>query len=184
MGGARGRTRAAIADAATTLFTANGYAATSVREIAREAGADPAMVIRHYGSKEQLFLHTMQVQPEDALHFDEPWESLGIRIVEYVLDADDRLRSVYLELIRGSDAGRIGSALTAAHETNFVAPLVAALPGPDAELRARLVAAMVGGLMYALWIVEDETLARTDRAAVIARYAPALQTLITPHVGG
>lgn len=180
MGGARGRTREAIADAAADLFTRNGYSATSVREIARAAEADPAMVIRHYGSKEQLFLHTMQLQPGDELRFDEPSETLSERIVEYVLDADERLRAVYLELIRASDAGHVGSALTAAHEENFVAPLVAVLPGADAELRARLVAAMVGGLMYALWIVEDETLLRTDRAAVIARYAPALQTLITP----
>ncbi|WEK13006.1 MAG: TetR family transcriptional regulator [Candidatus Microbacterium phytovorans] len=180
MGGAKGKTREAIADAAASLFATDGYAATSVRRIAREAGADPAMVIRHYGSKEQLFLHTMQVLPGDALRFDEPWDTLGTRIVEYVLDADDRLRSVYLELIRGSDAGRIGSALSAAHEENFVAPLVEVLRGPHAELRARLVAAMVGGLMYALWIVEDENLSRTDRADVIAHYAPALQRLITP----
>ena len=52
----------AIWEAAQRLFAENGYARTSVREIASEASVDPALVIRHFGSKEQLFMETMEVQ--------------------------------------------------------------------------------------------------------------------------
>jgi AcrR family transcriptional regulator len=47
-------TRARIRDAAITLFGRNGYAATSVRAIAEEAGVSPGLVIHHFGSKDKL----------------------------------------------------------------------------------------------------------------------------------
>jgi AcrR family transcriptional regulator len=181
VGGTRGKSKAAIEDAAARLFAAGGYASTSVREIARVAGADPALVIRHFGSKEQLFLHTMQVAPEDMLVLEPPLETLGERIVRFVVTADDRLRSIYLALVRASDSGQVGSALSAAHEEGFVRPLREVLTGEDRDLRARLVASMVGGLMYALWIVEDDVLASADRESLAQAYVPALQQIITPH---
>ena len=55
-------TREAIARAAGQLFERHGYTGTSVRAVAAEAGVDPALVIRHFGSKEKLFLDTMDLQ--------------------------------------------------------------------------------------------------------------------------
>jgi len=46
--------RSRIRDAAIGLFAANGFAATSVRAIADDAGVSPALVIHHFGSKERL----------------------------------------------------------------------------------------------------------------------------------
>lgn len=46
--------RARIRDAAIRLFGSGGFAATSVRAIAEEAGVSPALVIHHFGSKEAL----------------------------------------------------------------------------------------------------------------------------------
>ena len=71
-------------------------------------------------------------------------------------------------------------ALREAHESSFVAPLLARLDGPDAELRARLAAALVGGLLYSLWVVGDDTLAAADRTDLVATYGALLQRLITP----
>lgn len=45
---------ARIRDAAIGVFGRLGFEAASVREIAREAGVSPALVIHHYGSKEKL----------------------------------------------------------------------------------------------------------------------------------
>jgi AcrR family transcriptional regulator len=47
-------TKARIRDAAITLFSEDGVAATSVRAIAATAGVSPALVIHHYGSKDAL----------------------------------------------------------------------------------------------------------------------------------
>lgn len=49
------RTRAAILAAAEALFAANGFERTTVRDIAERAAIDPAMVIRYFGSKDELF---------------------------------------------------------------------------------------------------------------------------------
>lgn len=46
--------RSRIRDAAIRLFATDGFAATSVRVIADEAGVSPALVMHHFGSKEGL----------------------------------------------------------------------------------------------------------------------------------
>ncbi|HEY8587923.1 MAG TPA: TetR family transcriptional regulator, partial [Naasia sp.] len=145
-------TREGIRAAAVQLFLERGYAGTSVRDIAGRAQADPALVIRHFGSKEQLFLDAMQVEFDDDPLLSAPLETLGESFIAYVLTHDE-LRGVFLALLRASDGSGIGSRLKDIHETAFIGPLRRRLGGPDAELRARLAAALVGGLLYALWVV-------------------------------
>lgn len=48
-------TKASIKDAATQLFYANGYHGTSVRDIAKEASVNPALISYYYGGKQALF---------------------------------------------------------------------------------------------------------------------------------
>lgn len=178
--GGRISTRAGIGDAATALFAERGYAGTSVRDIASAAGVDPALVIRYFGSKEGLFLETMQLDLEHNPLVDGPIETLGVRFIQSLLDSDEQTRGAFLALLRASDDGQRGSRLREAHESSFVAPLLTRLDGPDAELRARLAAALVGGLLYSLWVVGDDTLAAADRTDLVATYGALLQRLITP----
>jgi TetR/AcrR family transcriptional repressor of mexJK operon len=49
------RTRAAVAEAATTLFLRNGYQATSVDDIAALAGVSKRSIYNNFGDKETLF---------------------------------------------------------------------------------------------------------------------------------
>jgi AcrR family transcriptional regulator len=152
----------------------------SVRDIAAAAGADPALVIRYFGSKELLFLETMQVDAEHQPLFDAPLEQMGARCIEFLLDFSVETRATYLALLRGSNETAIADRLTDAHDRTFVGPLRARLQGPDADLRARLAAALVGGLLYSMWVVGDEVLLAADRADVVDRYGSLLQQLITP----
>ena len=46
--------RARIRDAALRLFGRDGYAATSLRAVAKEAGVSPALVVHHFGGKQGL----------------------------------------------------------------------------------------------------------------------------------
>ena len=176
----RGTSKVAIWAAATELFAEKGYANTGVRDIATRAGVDPALVMRHFGSKEQLFLQTMELSAQEVLEFDGPLATLAERIVRFVLQTDDRIRANYVALVRASDAGNVRDMLTALHEEAFVEPLFVRLQGENREIRARLVAAMIGGLMYSLWTVEDDILQHAPADTVVAIYAPALQKLITP----
>ncbi|MDE0545134.1 TetR/AcrR family transcriptional regulator [Microbacterium sp. C7(2022)] len=173
------KTTRAIAVSAVKLFTRDGFAATSVRAIAADAGVDPALVIRHFGTKVDLFLETMRWELDADALFAGPLDELGHAIVTRLLQTDGSESGVFLALLRASDAGAIGTSLTRAHEEGFVAPLRRRLAGEDADLRARLAAGLVGGLFYMLWVVGD-TAAAADPEALARRYGALLQELITP----
>ena len=79
--------RESILKAAREEFAAVGFDRSTVRSVAAKAGADPAMVIRYYGSKEGLFAAATNVdlalptpgEPADlgrllGRHFVELWE--------------------------------------------------------------------------------------------------------------
>src|SRR5206468_3629455 len=57
-------TGARIRDAAVRLFGARGYAATGIRDVARDAGVTTAALYHHMGSKQDLLLTIMR----DAMH--------------------------------------------------------------------------------------------------------------------
>ena len=48
-------TRAAVLDAAERLFAANGFAATSIREVSTASGVSHPLIHHHFGSKEDLY---------------------------------------------------------------------------------------------------------------------------------
>ena len=171
-------TREEIRVAAARLFRERGFARTSVRDIAAQAVTNPALVIRHFGTKELLFLDTMQFTIDDEPLLDVPLERFGARFIELVLSSDD-IRCVHLALVRGSNEAQIRVRLQAIHERTFVQPVRARLAGPDADVRARIAAAVVGGLLYALWVVEDEALLAADRSELIAHYGALLQQALT-----
>lgn len=60
-----------IEEAARTLFTTRGYAATTTRDIALRADVSETLLFRHYGSKAALFDHIV---------FD-PFEALATRFL-------------------------------------------------------------------------------------------------------
>jgi AcrR family transcriptional regulator len=53
--GATPDTRAAILDAAEDLFSKHGFYGVTIREVAREAGVDTALVHYYFGAKRELF---------------------------------------------------------------------------------------------------------------------------------
>lgn len=49
-----------ILDVAEHLFSKNGFAGTSIRELAKEAGINIAMISYYFGSKENLYLNVIE----------------------------------------------------------------------------------------------------------------------------
>ena len=171
---------ASIRAAGERLFRERGYSRVTVREIAAEAQVDPAVVVRRFGSKEALFLEVMQVSIEERPELDVPLRDFGRSFVASLLADERDTQAVFLALVRGGSEPAIGARLHAVHEEAFVAPLRARMTGPDADLRARLAAALVGGLLHSMWVVGDEVLLATDHEQIVERYGDALQGLLTP----
>ncbi|CAM3119653.1 TetR family transcriptional regulator [Prescottella defluvii] len=175
--------RAAVHAAAAELFAEQGYAATGVRDIARQAGVDPALVIRYFGSKEKLFVRTMTMSDAFVDLVEGPLDGLGRALVDFVVrrtrpQQTRESNAIYAALVRASDRPAVREHLQEAIEQMLIAPLVPRLDGDDAELRAHLLAAQLSGLMTALYVVESPWLLAAPIDAIVERYGDALQALI------
>jgi AcrR family transcriptional regulator len=177
-------TRDVIARHARRMFADRGYAATSVRAIAAAAGIDPALVIRHFGSKEGLFVAVTGLADHPGPELEGPLETLGARLVGYTL-APERavMRRTLTTLVRASDYDSVRATLRETTRRLFVDELARRLSGPDAQLRAQLVAASLGGLIQAWADIEDEHRADADRGRVVELYGRAVQRLVDPPPG-
>ena len=177
-------TKEAIGTAARRLFARQGYAGTSVRAIAAEAGADPALVIRHFGSKERLFLETVAIEGRFDHVTNGPLESLGPRLVESLLtEAPELTFSTWRAMLRATDSDLVRSRLIAAMEEMFIEPLAPRLQGPDPELRARLVAAAISGLLDAVAILADRLIVEASAEQLVELYGASIQVIVDGSPG-
>ncbi len=81
--------RAAILDAAKTLFPERGYEGTSMDAIAQAAGVSKLTVYSHFQDKDTLFVEAVKAKCEELLpqdlfvkHSDEAWERQLERVVQ------------------------------------------------------------------------------------------------------
>ncbi|MER5418763.1 TetR/AcrR family transcriptional regulator [Streptosporangium roseum] len=176
-------TRKAIHDAAHELFRNAGFDAVGIRAVAARAGVDAALVIRHFGSKERLFLEAMTVDLPAIKVMEGPLEGMGRAIVEHVVCLPSSRPgalavTALAALFRASDREEVQRTLRETIENVFAEPLVRRLEGGDAELRAHLIAAQLGGLLTSMHVVQDPVLLAADRSAIVVRYGDSIQQLI------
>lgn len=172
-------TRDLIARHAREIFDLRGYAATSVRAIASAAGIDPALVIRYFGSKEQLFLHVMGMADQPELELRGPRETLGVRLVGSLL-APERadMRRTFATMIRASDYDRVRTSLQETTGRLFVDHLAALLEGADAQLRAQLIGAQLLGIIQAWTLLVPDHVTEADLGRTVELYGRAVQQLV------
>ena len=86
-------TRQAILDAARARFATDGFAATTIRRVAADAGVNPSLVMQFFTSKDELFGAVMSISPKSLARFstvfDGPDEHLGERVVRAYLEVWD-----------------------------------------------------------------------------------------------
>ncbi|MFZ2239400.1 MAG: TetR family transcriptional regulator [Gordonia amarae] len=151
------RTRNAIRDAAMRLFKTQGYAGTTVEQIAREAEVSHTTFFRYFASKEQVVLsddlddaRTAVVSsiPPGLNHFDFVRTLLrGL----YRAAADDPWTSSpeRLRLIQTEPALRVAQQLESDRAIYDTIDLMADYLGVDpANPRLRAFAAAIGGMMF------------------------------------
>jgi AcrR family transcriptional regulator len=174
-------TREQIAVAARSLFAELGYERATFRRIAAAAGVDPALVVRFYGSKEDLFRQVMVLPAAvaDALEHlaDGPRDTVGRRLAELVVGAleNPASRTVVLGRIRCATTHPDAAALVRETVTGDLHALAAALTDDVPERRAVLVGAHVVGIALARYVVLVEPLASMSASDVIEIVAPTFQ---------
>jgi AcrR family transcriptional regulator len=175
--------RTALVDAARRLFAERGFAGTSVRAVAREAGVDAALVSHYFGDKQGLLVATMELPVDPAARIREVLaggaDGLGERLVRTFTQTWDPHAVVIAALLRTALAGDTerAPALQLARDV-LVVGVREQLAGPDADRRAALVVTQVVGLAVARYVarlpgVQDAT--PEDLARI---YGPAVQALV------
>ncbi|MEV7755345.1 TetR/AcrR family transcriptional regulator [Streptomyces griseofuscus] len=180
-------TRDRILTAAREEFSAHGYDKTSVRQIAKAAGVDSALVHHYFGTKEQVFAAAVEVAFAPALAAPDtlaegPADGVGERLARFVLGVweNPTTRAPLLAILRSAVTNETAAAvfrrLVAAQLVRRVA---ARLDLPDAELRAELAAAQLVGTALMRYVLKLEPLASADVEEIIARVSPVVQKHLT-----
>jgi len=141
------RTRAAIVTAARERFAADGYERATIRSIAADAGIDPAMVMRYFGSKERLFAAAARVDPPLPDLRQVPPEQVGELVVRHLLEWWERDETTIALLRAGATNDGAAARLHAIFAAQLRPAVVMAGVDPaQASARAALVASQVLGL--------------------------------------
>ena len=173
-------TRTAILKAARERFAADGYERATVRAIARDAGIDPSMVMRYYGSKEGLFAAVIDVDLvlPDLGAF--PVEDVGVVLIGHFLDLWEH-DSVLQTLLRVGATNEAGAARMREVFAGQILPLAERFVATraDAAVRAALVASQVLGMALVRYVLRFGPAADMSREDVVAWLAPTVQRYIT-----
>ena len=181
-------TRDAILAAAKTSFATDGFEATTIRKIAKDAGVDPSLVMQFYRSKDVLFGASLAVSA-DALScmadaFDGPVETLGLRVTRAFIGLWEQ-KSGDAEALMAMQRAAMSSEVAASLLRDFVQYRLVEVVSPklhgraDATLRAGLAAAMLVGVIVGRNIVRIPVIADEKQEAVIELVGAAIQTILT-----
>ncbi len=173
------RTRRALIEAAGDLFASHGFDAVGLRDIARVAAVDAALIPRYFGSKAGLCEAVLASGAWDALCAGDP-ATFGRRVVDQLLGADGGPEARAFDLLFRAILSEAGSRdVRAAAQAAVLRSLEAALGGPDAGARAQAAWTLIMGLLarraMGLEPGAGEVLTTTT--------AHWLQTLMTPEPG-
>ncbi|HLI39305.1 MAG TPA: TetR family transcriptional regulator [Streptosporangiaceae bacterium] len=181
-------TRRALLEAAGDQFARRGFAGTSMRDVARAAGVDQALVYRYFGSKAALHEEVNRHYAErlaDLFNFGSG--DFAAHVVTYLLTAPASVRiEPLLALLRGNHAGT--SAAMPVHRLfrDFVHRLARKAGGPpeEARLRAAMIGALTVGIPIMREVIGDPSLASAQPHQVAPLYAEAVRALLRPGDGG
>jgi AcrR family transcriptional regulator len=178
-------TRAEILDAARALFAERGFAGTSIRGIAADAGVDPALVHHYFGTKDDLFVASLQL-PVD------PRERLAPALVGGADGAAERILRVFLEIWDEPEnrLGLLGLARSVLDGTGerllregflpvVLIPIGQALQIDRPETRMPLVASQMFGLIMIRYVLEVEPVASMSIDQTVAVVGPTIQRYLT-----
>ncbi len=178
-------TRSAILGAARARFASHGYARTTIRAVAADAGVDAALVHHYFGTKDELFVAALElpVDPRVALGpvIEAGPADAGAGLLRVLLSVwdDPELRQPFLAVVRSFLDPTTQRLVTDGFLPVVITPLGVALGVDRPEHRMPLVASQVVGLILTRYVLELEPLASMSRDDVVATFGPTIQRYLT-----
>jgi AcrR family transcriptional regulator len=175
------RSRARILEAARQAFTERGYDSATIRDIAKRADVAVGLVLRHFTTKQELFLAAFP-GPENLE--SAPSGDRGSLIAELLESVLDRLDSnptadPFLALIRSAGANEdAASALYEEMRRRTTEFLSESVDSPDRELRVELLGAQIIGIAFVRHILRAGALVATPAADLARSLQPIVQATL------
>jgi len=171
------QTRADILSAARRRFGAEGYERTTLRAVAADVGVDAALVIRYFGSKQDLFAEAadFSIEVPDMSGVD-PDEVAGILLPRFfaVWEEDE----TFLALLRAAMTSPVAADTLRKVFAQQVAPkLVTATPDNPVQ-RIGLMGAFVIGLATTRYVLKNPPIANLGRDELTRWAAPVIRQLL------
>lgn len=179
------RTRAAIMEAARLLFREFGYERTTVRDIASRAEVDPALVIRYFGSKEQLFCHSVEIRLDLPDVSVLPCAEVGPALARhFLLLWDEGADASGLPiLLRSAASNETAAALMRQVFQDQVATMFQrVLPAEDALVRAGLVSSLLFGVALTRHILKLPPIAELSPEELVEKVGYMIQSCLPSPV--
>jgi AcrR family transcriptional regulator len=174
-------TRRAILDAARATFAARGYEQATIRVVAAQAGVDPSMVMRYFGSKAGLFTSAVTLDlPVPDLRSVPASRRGELLVRNFIGRWEDPVRDEELSaLLRTAVTSETVAGQLQTIVSQLVTEPIAALGDEHAAERGTLIVAQLLGLALARYILRFEPLASLPADDVVAAIAPSVQRYLT-----
>ena len=143
-------TRDAILRAAKQHFICDSYDQVGIRAIAADAGIDPAMICRYFGSKSGLFAEVLDNLGKDPMEFFAgDRDSFGQRVATLMLEQEKHFPEchAFINLVsRSSGSEEARGTLNRHVVRQFIKPFSRWLGDADAEAKSWLILSILMGL--------------------------------------
>jgi AcrR family transcriptional regulator len=140
-------TRGQMLRAARRRFLDESYENVGLRDIAGDVGVDVALVSRYFGSKEGLFREVLQ--SEEKFDADLPAAALPAYLASLIGEKDASADREHVEklliILRSASSPAASQIVRETMRNDVLEPLGRMLRGPNAEMRASLVLAVLLG---------------------------------------
>ncbi len=168
-------TRDRILIQARRLFAEHGFERTTIRAIGAAAGVNPSMVLRYYGSKEDLFATaaTIDFRVPDLAAL--PPGERGEALVRHVIDrwdAGDELPALLRAAGTHETARR---RLTEVIEQQAAPAISRALPEGEKKEQLAMIVMQIAGLVLSRYVLKHPSMMALDRAELIRCVGAAVQ---------
>ncbi|ROP65521.1 TetR/AcrR family transcriptional regulator [Curtobacterium sp. PhB115] len=179
-------TRLLLVQAARRRFAFDGFRATTVRDIASDAGVNVALINRYFVSKEGLFracLDRVVQDLGDAERRVPDAERALADLIGHVVRAPSDEDSMQLMLLLRSSGDDGADAIRRETLRRYAERLANAVGGSvtdDLLIRAEIALSIVLGMTMLRTSTQVEPLASADEDAVAVPLADALRALLTP----
>ena len=180
-------TRQVILDAARTTFAELGFAGASMRRIAAAAGVDPALVHHYFGTKDKLFLATVEI-PVDLPTLlrsisEQGTDGLGVRLVTTMVSVWESPAGAGLPAaLRAALADPARARMFREFLVpRIVGPLIGplGLPADEVELRTGLLMTQILGVITGRYLLAVEPLASLPANKLAANVGATIQRYLT-----